>query len=249
MITEKFHVTPKSSNAKTGDIVVTTSTATTCPPACPLKKECYAKSGPLALHWGAVTKGSRGSTWEPFLDDLERAVRKAPAGQVWRLNQAGDLPGSGNTIDGFRLLDLVSLNARSGGRGFTYTHKPILAADALPGSSGVSDLNLALIRHANRAGFTVNLSANSLEHADRIIDTTWRTGGRLPVVVLLPSDAPASLVTPGGRRVVTCPAQLREGVTCKTCRLCSRSDRSVVVGFRAHGSQAKGASRIAQATA
>jgi hypothetical protein len=195
MITEKFHVTPKSSNAKTGDIVVTTSTATTCPPACPLKKECYAKSGPLALHWGAVTKGSRGSTWEPFLDDLERAVRKAPAGQVWRLNQAGDLPGSGNTIDGFRLLDLVSLNARSGGRGFTYTHKPILAADALP------------------------------------------------------SDAPASLVTPGGRRVVTCPAQLREGVTCKTCRLCSRSDRSVVVGFRAHGSQAKGASRIAQATA
>jgi len=243
MIQEKFHVTPKSSNVKTGDIVVTTSTATTCPEACPLKRECYAKSGPLAIHWKAVTNGSRGSTWSAFLDDLERAVRKAPAGQVWRLNQAGDLPGLGNAIDGERLADLVTLNARSGGRGFTYTHKPILAADA-NGDQALADRNLEAVRQANADGFTINLSANDLAHADSLAE---RSEGRLPVVVLLPLDAPARLVTPGGRRVITCPAQLREGITCKTCRLCSRSDRTVVVGFLAHGSQAKGASRIAQA--
>ena len=245
MITEKFHVTPKSSNAKTGDIVVTTSTATTCPEACPLKRECYAKSGPLLLHWRAVTNGSRGSTWDGFLGDLERAVRKAPAGQVWRLNQAGDLPGTGNTIDGGRVADLVTLNARSGGRGFTYTHKPILADDA-NGDLATANLNLAIVRQANADGFAINLSANDLAHADRLAE---RSEGRLPVVVLLPLDAPARPVTPGGRRVVICPAQLREGVTCKTCRLCSRSDRSVIVGFIAHGSQAKGASLIAQAVA
>jgi len=38
---------------------------------------------------------------------------------------------------------------------------------------------------------------------------------------------------------MVCPAQTREGVTCATCKLCSRANRSVIVGFIPHGGAKK----------
>ena len=230
-----FHVTPRSANAKTGPIVVTTSSANTCPDACPLKRTCYAKAGPLALHWSAVTRGDRGDPWRTFLATLADALRKAPRGQVWRHNQAGDLPGVGDAIDDARLAELADVNRAAGAKGFTYTHKPVTPADAR-GDVALAGANLASIFKAKEGGLVINLSANNLAHADALADAS---GGRLPVCVVLPEDAPPTLSTPGGRKVVVCPAQQREGVTCATCRLCSRGDRSVVVGFLAHGSGKK----------
>jgi hypothetical protein len=55
-----FHLTLKSRNVKTGPIPVSTSTRKTCPDSCPFKNNgCYAESGPLAIHWKAVTQGKR----------------------------------------------------------------------------------------------------------------------------------------------------------------------------------------------
>lgn len=237
MSSAHYHVTPRSANAKTGPIVVTTSSAKTCPPACPLKRTCYAKGGPLALHWAAVTRGERGAPWARFLADLSDALAKAPRGATWRHNQAGDLPGPGDKIDREALDALVNVNATAGARGFTYTHKPLIAADAR-GAKGaaLAAANLAAVVAANAAGFTINASANTLAHVDALADAL---DGRAPVVVVVAADAPETSATPAGRRVVVCPAQSREGVTCATCRLCSRADRSVVVGFRAHGSGAR----------
>jgi hypothetical protein len=217
------HLTPISSNAKTGPIPVSTSTSKTCPPTCPFKDSgCYAGSGPLALHWSAVTRQLRGMPWDSFLD----AVRDMPEGQLWRHNQAGDLPGEGESINGIELGGLIMANA--GKRGFTYTHK----------HSGAD--NLEKIRMANDGGFTVNLSANTLAHADTLADT--KAG---PVVVVLASDQNANTVTPAGRKVVVCPATQRDGVTCASCKLCSRSDRSVIIGFPAHGTGKRKASAVA----
>jgi hypothetical protein len=157
------HLTLVSSNAKTGPIPVSTSAATTCPEACPFKKSgCYADSGPLALHWSKVTSGQRGFDWSAFLGK----IRSFPAGQLWRHNQAGDLPGVGDKVDAKALRELV--NANTGKRGFTYTHKPL--------SLG----NLSAIRSANKRGFVVNLSANSVSHADKLA----KTG--LPVAAVVP---------------------------------------------------------------
>mgnify|MGYP003656758443 CR=1 FL=1 len=207
-----FHLTPVSKNVKTGPIPVSTSSRDTCPVDCAVRAACYASAGPLALHWSAVSSGARGTDWTSFVG----AVASLPDGQLWRHNQAGDLPGNGHTVDPVALGQLVAAN--QGKRGFTYSHY----RDAE---------SLAWIRHANEWGFTVNLSANDLSDADTLADT-----GAGPVVVVLSSHQTTNTTTPAGRRVVVCPATQREDVSCATCQLCQRQ-RDVIVGFPAHGTR------------
>jgi hypothetical protein len=177
-----------------------------------MRDGCYASSGPLALHWGAVSNGARGTNWQTFVDQ----IAALPDGQLWRHNQAGDLPGDGATVDPVALGELVHANI--GRRGFTYTHYR-------------DSESLAWVRHANAWGFTINLSANDLADADTLADT-----GAGPVVVVLPSDTSANTATPAGRSVVVCPATQRDDVSCATCQLCQRQ-RPTIVGFPAHGSR------------
>ena len=213
------HLTPKSKNEKTGPIPVSTSSAETCPASCPFRaKGCYAKSGPLALHWAKVTSEGRGLGWEDFCAEIE----SLPENQLWRHNQAGDLPGAGEWIDASALSRLTQANV--GRRGYTYTHKY------------GTESNREAIRSANANGFTINLSANNLAHADEL--AAHNAG---PVVVVLPSDQIRNCQTPGGRRVVICPATQREDVSCATCGLCQRQ-RAAIVGFPAHGNAKKSVS-------
>jgi len=215
------HLTRISNNAKTGPIPVSTSSADTCPPSCPFKKQgCYAKGGPLALHWSKVTSGGRGLKWADFLS----AIEALPRGQLWRHNQAGDLPGLGEDIDAMALSQLAKAN--QGRKGWTYTHKH------------ATEANREAIRAANANGFTINLSANSLTHADEL--ASHECG---PVCVVLPSDQNKNTVTPGGRKVVICPATQRDNVTCATCGLCQKQ-RGAIVGFPAHGTSAKKVSAL-----
>lgn len=223
----KFHLSPVSSNKKTGPIPVSTSSATTCATTCPFNHAnsggCYAESGPLALHWRAVTDGKRGDEFGVFLE----RIKSLPAGQLWRHNQAGDLPGIGSAIDTRALSRLVAANR--GKRGFTYTHKHTLKK------------NLPAIRKANNNGFTINLSGDSLAHADQLKAT-----GAGPVVVVLPADQTENTITPAGNRVVVCPAAVRDDISCATCGLCSIATRSVIVGFPAHGTGQRKASAVAR---
>lgn len=235
-----FHLVLKSTNGKVGPIPVSTSTAITCPDACPLKRAadsngnyvsggCYADGGPLAIHWRKVTGGERGTDWRGFVS----AIAMLPPGTLWRHNQAGDLPGANDAIDGAALAQLVDAN--TGKNGFTYTHKPM--ADAA---------NRDAVAHANANGFVVNLSANTLAEADALADMAIG-----PVVVLLDAKdgERADTVTPAGRKVATCPATYRDDVTCASCKLCARRDRKVIVGFPAHGTFTKKAATIARGAA
>lgn len=214
----KFHLSMKSSNAKTGPIPVSTSSRETCPTDCSMRDECYAGTGPLALHWSAVTNGARGVDFTEFCD----AIASLPDRQLWRHNQAGDLPGDGVTVDPVRLGMLVRSNEAK--RGFTYSHYR-------------DSESLRWIRHANDFGFTVNLSGNNPADADMLADT-----GAGPVVTVLPSDCAQKglkLETPAGRRILVCPATTHDNVSCATCGLCAKSDRDFIIGFPAHGSGAK----------
>ena len=208
----KVHLTPKSANVKTGPIPVSTTERASCPSDCKMKSECYAASGPLALHWAAVSNGARGTSWAEFTD----AIAALPDGQLWRHNQAGDLPQRDGTIDPALLGDLVAANI--GKRGFTYSHH----RDAE---------SINWIRHANQWGFTVNLSANDLHDADALADADAG-----PVVVVLPSTQTSNTTTPRGRPVIVCPATQRDDVSCATCQLCQRQ-RAAIVGFPAHGTR------------
>lgn len=216
----------RSKNAKVGPIPVTTSPRRTCPDACPLKAQgCYAEAGFYTrLHWNRVDAGKAGIAWAAFLDK----VSALPAGQLWRHNVAGDLPGEGDAIDTRALADLAAAN--EGKRGFTYTHKPMTAQ------------NLGAVAAANLHGFTVNLSADTLAEADELARLM------LPVVVVLDASEGIrhDLTTPEGRKVATCPATYRDDVTCASCGLCQRQDRKVIVGFPAHGNAKKAAATIAR---
>jgi hypothetical protein len=223
----KTRLTFRSANKKTGPIPVTTSDADTCPDACPLKAGgCYAKSGPLAIVWKDVEK--YGYEWQPFLQE----IRKFLPSQLWRHNQAGDLPGEGDSVNPAMLAELTAANL--GRRGFTYTHKPVLAENG-----GSFMANRRAIAKANKGGFRVNLSGNNLAHADRL--SALNIG---PVVSIVPQDTPAKFTTPEGRKGVICPAQLKEGISCSTCGICQRP-REVIVGFRPHGTSKKKAETIA----
>jgi hypothetical protein len=228
----QVHLTLKSANAKVGKIPVSTTTAASCPDACPLKSAgCYAKSGPLALHWRAVTEQNRGMEWSEFTS----AIAALPEGTFWRHNQAGDLPGLNNAIDTVAMVGLVAAN--TGKRGFTYTHKPVT------GSDRNALANAAAVQTANDLGFTINLSADNLAEADELASLNIA-----PVVVVLDAKEGerTDTVTPEGRKVATCPATYRDDVTCASCQLCQRRDRKVIVGFPAHGTGKRAAAAIAR---
>ena len=224
------HLSRVSGNAKTGPIPVSTTSANTCPDACPLKaKGCYAKGGPSAIHWRKVSSGERGKSWADFCDD----VKSLPRGQLWRHNQAGDLPGIGDTIDTEKLRQLVQAN--KGKRGFTYTHYPVADTD-----NGTHAINASAIYNANQSGFTVNLSANNIKQA-----VEYMALDIAPVVTLLPMDAP-NVQTLEGIKVVACPAEKSEKVNCANCALCADSKREYIIGFRAHGVSKKAVEIIAK---
>lgn len=201
----------RSGDKKLGGIPATLVTPTTCPPSCAFYGAgCYGEHGFLASHWRAAGNDGAG------IDVISREVAALPPGALWRYAIVGDLPGVGDDIDVAALEALVSAN--TGRRGFTYTHKPLRSKSVLDA-----------VKSANQRGFTINLSADHIEDVERL-----RALEVAPVVVSVPSDHPERSVTTAGTRVQVCPAQVR-AVTCATCRLCARPDRTQVVAFRAHG--------------
>jgi len=223
------HLVAKSNNSKVGNIPVSTTSAATCPDVCPFNHAnaggCYANAGPLAMHWAKVTSGERGDTWQVFLGK----ITNLRDGQLWRHNQAGDLAGDGKRLDAKANIELAQAN--TGKRGWTYTHYDVLR----------NKHNANVVEQMNGMGFVVNLSGNNLAHADDLYDM-----GIAPVTTVLPSDQLTNTVTPKGRKVVVCPAVVKDDVSCKSCGLCARL-RDAIIGFPAHGNGKKKADAVASA--
>jgi len=231
----KVHITHRSSNEKTGKIPVTTTEESSCPTTCPFYGgSCYAKSGfHLREHWKKVSSGERGTDWQGLTD----YVRSLPAQQLWRMNQAGDVP----HMDGYMRLDLlkslVDANKASDAKGYTYTHHLL------------NTHNVEAIKYATNNGFTINCSTESYSSADDVIKQGMNA------VTVIPSDSNdiksykvtvkgkkktfykqnKPIKTPDGNRVVICPAQQNPNVDCKSCGLCATHSRTYAIAFVAHG--------------
>jgi len=231
-----MHVTlnMQSGNRKVGKIPVSTTEASSCPSSCPLASpegagqakggDCYAAFGPLGMHWRKIGKDGRGQHWTLFCN----AVKRFPSRQLWRHNQAGDLPKGGkindvDIIDAEKSFELSEASQHT--KGWTYTHYDM-----------ASPINRAIVQEMNSVdGLTVNLSADSLSQADQYVDL-----GIAPVCVTLPKDAPhRGNKTPNGLPIVVCPAQTRDEISCQQCKLCQVRDRKSIVGFLAHGTASK----------
>lgn len=245
--------TLRSKNSKTGRIPVSISPSSTCPDACPFKQNgCYAKYGPMAMHWRNVEANGR-----EFSEFLAMVAGLKPA-TLWRAHSAGDLPNEGETTDSISRTALgLLIEANRGRNGFTYTHKPC-TPEAIRHMCKVQERapvqadwqlmrdNRAAVAHANLNGFTVNLSMNSIAELDAFGLTA------LPVAVVIPERTatfePREFKTPGGNQVVVCPAQWR-ATSCEDCGLCQKSNRKFAIGFHAHGQDKKRVSlKVLQAT-
>ena len=170
----------------------------------------------LFRSWNKVSDGSRAISFDQLLE----SIRNLPVNQLWRHNQAGDLPGFNETIDVNAMYQLIDANR--GKRGFTYTHKPLTLENAV------------IIKQSNDNGFTVNVSANNLTQADE-----YKALDVAPVVAIIGNNLPKTFKTAKGNRVVTCPAQTNSKTSCETCGLCQRADRDYIIGFIAHGTSKK----------
>ena len=182
------HLTNISGNRKVGPIKVTTSEKSSCPSECGIADECYASGGPLAIHWNKVGEGQRGDNWDGFVNRVKRFRKN----ELWRHNQAGDLPQDENgKLDADKCEALA--DAASHTDGWTYTHY-----------NPMDKHNFEVIQNMNSVGgLVVNLSADTMEQAD-----TYSRLGIAPVTVVLPEDAPnMGNKTPEGLPIVVCPAQ------------------------------------------
>lgn len=235
---QHFNFVPRSANYKLGPMPTTFGPRSTCPSTCPLKgKGCYGSEGPMNLIWGRVDNRVTGAKWDIFLKRIQDEVER---GRIWRYATVGDLPNvRENVIDVNRLQQLVNINR--GRMGYTYSHYPI---EKKPGvTEKMAEHNRKAVRMANDGGFIINISANSMEEADRL------SSFGLPVVTLLKRGSVQKVFkTPEGRHGIICPAQTQETMTCLKCKLCARQERASnapgtpgnpIIGFEAHGSRVR----------
>jgi hypothetical protein len=189
---------------------------------------CYAEHGYIGHYiWTELDKnpvGVHGRLRIYTFDQLLIIVRSLMPGSVWRHNQAGDLqpyPHDRSLIDRDKLQRLTDAN--KGRRGHTFTHYPM------------NEANQEAVAEAVRGGFMINLSANSLDHADELADMNIA-----PVAVVLPHDVTENLVTPKGRRVTMCPVYRVPDLTCSACEICTKP-RNAIIGFPALGARRENA--------
>ena len=214
-----YHLTKKSSNVKTGPIAVSTTSRDSCSPSCPLfGSGCYAESGPLRLHWDAVSEGSwrdkpRGTDIESFVASL----KSLPEGSCFRHNQAGDLPHVNGLINAHALELITDACKERKLIAWTYTHHSVDNMN-----------NTVMIRRSNKEGLTVNVSAHNQQHAADM----HKKG--LPSVCIVPKNETRKAWDHDGVKFLVCPAQWSDK-NCAECKLCSVADRACVVAFKAHG--------------
>lgn len=225
----KFKFTRVSSNIKTGPIPVTMTERASCPETCPLRGAgCYAENFPLVLHWNKVADTGIG------LEELCAQIKALPDGQLWRHNAAGDLPedtregSKKGDIDAFVLFAIAAAN--HGRKGFTYTHRQVYG----------NEHNQRVLAAANEM-MAINVSANSAREAATITKCYG-----LPTVCLLPKDEKRKSFDVDGVKVVTCPATIRDDVTCASCGMCALGKREFIIGFPAHGARAKKVDAVAK---
>ncbi len=215
-----------SSNAKVGKVSVTMVSQASCDPSCKfLSSGCYAEQGLQGMHTRALNK----STGDAGKLDLARAEARAIRGLTGKRPLRLHVVGDASTTQAARILGKSAdeYRERFGSPVWTYTHAWRKVARKAWGAVSVlaSCETLADVRKALARGYAPALVVS-------------RFGSRKASVV-------------DGVRLIPCPSQTTDAVTCETCRLCWNDralvDRNAVIVFEAHGSGAKGIRRALDA--
>jgi len=215
----------KSSNRKIGPIACTyQSIAGTCPDSSDLKKNgCYAQMGPVGIHVAKLDKA-----WRERSDNKDGyAMARAEArliddaiknkdirGVPLRLHVSGDV----KTKKGAKALAAAAKRWKDNGGGhvYTYTH------------------SWKTIPRDHFGTISVLASVENKEDAVRAIKK-----GYAPAILVPEFPRGAKTFGMDGLKIIPCPAQTHENVSCKSCKLCMNADRlhkdGYAIGFTPHG--------------
>lgn len=237
----KMILLPTSSNKKTGDIMQSYSSRSTCPKDCVFKNNgCYAEGYHTKMVWDRcedkndaryVINGEQLKIG--LLEGVFNKLRKNPTREsiLFRHNVAGDL-----AVEGTNLIDVNRVDTIAGAieeankvageiiKGYTYTHCNI-------------DLNASDIIHdAAHKRFLINASCETVEE----VKHAKSLGINAVIASVDPKETEKELKAVG-LYGAQCPAQVNEGMDCDRCQLCAKN-RKVVIIFEVHG-QSKGKAR------
>ena len=237
----KMILLPTSSNKKTGDIMQSYSSRSTCPKDCVFKNNgCYAEGYHTKMVWDRcedkndaryVINGEQLKIG--LLEGAFNKLRKNPTREsiLFRHNVAGDL-----AVEGTNLIDVNRVDTIAGAiegankvageiiKGYTYTHCNI-------------DLNASDIIHdAAHKRFLINASCETVDE----VKHAKSLGINAVIASVDPKETEKELKAVG-LYGAPCPAQVNEGMDCDRCQLCAKN-RKVVIIFEVHG-QSKGKAR------
>ena len=232
----RFLIHKKTKNIKLSNIPVVITSRTSCAKSCAwYEVGCYGATGHLCGDWRRTQiKGK-------YMPGMLKFVSTLEPDDIWRFGVIGDLPGRGDEIDVGELRQIIRAAQAAGTRGYAYTHKPVLfGPHAAKNREIIKEANDYVAKSGH--GLTINLSANTLEHADKLMAL-----GIAPVAVVQPEDMPdEKQITPSGYHVSRCPAQTQKTMTCARCRICLHPTRKAIVGLAAHGGSKRFVSAISR---
>lgn len=234
---------PTSSNKKTGDIMQSYSSRSTCPTSCAFRNNgCYAEGTHTKMVWDRcedkqdkryVISGEHLKL--VLLEGAFNKLRRNPTRDsiLFRHNVAGDI-----AIEGTDIIDVNRVNTIAGAieesnkivggiiKGYTYTHCEI-------------NLNESDIIHdAAKRGFLINASCETVEEARH----AKALGINAVIASVNPKETEKELKAIG-LYGAQCPAQVKEGMDCNRCQLCAKN-RKVVIIFAVHGNASKKAAKV-----
>ena len=206
------HLVAVSSNSKIGPMPATYRGRDTCPTDCAfLNNGCYG-DGRI---FGLAHKYASSLTIDKAREILRRARSDA---RYLRDRVVGDLVNSRGVFDMHYVRGIARLAREHGLTVFGYTHAwRLLSRD-----------DVAAIR---ATGYVMNASCET------VADVRHAISLGMPTVIT--NDNVPERDTVAGYRVITCPAQVRDNVTCASCGLCAKPDRKVIIRFLTHGPSKK----------
>lgn len=216
-----------SGNSKTGKLSATYSSQITCPDSCPHKgTSCYAESGLTGFTTRRINRNASehldGRTPD-FWDRQALAILEAElidqleTGLPLRVHVVGDC--SSNDAAKTVGAAMVRYAKRHDTQAYTYTHA---------------------WRYVNRSSWMGASVLASVESTSQI-DEAWDRGYAAAIIVARHYSDKAYYLK--GKLIIPCPAQTRDDVTCKSCKLCMDSqklfDRKATIAFAPEGNTGK----------
>ena len=206
-----------SENSKIGPASTTYVSQMSCPSLCPLRGSgCYGED----FHVGAITRKLNETAQKYVLSPLQLA--RAEAREIDKLSGKRDLRvhtvGDCRTATSAKLVASAMRRYRKrGGRAaWTYTHAWLLVPRLAWGQESV------------------------LASCESTYEAKWAMTEGYAAALIVADFAQPSVYRADGLKILPCPAQVRDDVTCVSCRACFHADSllrtNTVIAFRAHGS-------------